>query len=440
MRSWYKRMSTLFEHAIVVTMNEGNDILHNAYLAVEGSQITYVGLERPAGDFDTVIDCTGRCLMPGLVNAHTHIPMTLMRGFAGGHDLQTWLNDYIFPTEDKLDGRTVKAGSLLALAEMIQNGITSIAEMYYFCGDIAEAVAEAGISANISRSVTIFQPTERPEEYYACRDLDDFVRRWHGYNDGQIMAEVSVHAEYTSFLCPGMWDYLGSYAREHDLGMQIHVSETASEHRDCLARHGRTPMQILNDHGCWETRGLAAHCVHVSEEDMNLMREKGISAILNPVSNLKLGSGIARVPQLARAGVNLCLGTDGASSNNSLDLFEELKLTAMLHGGVSGDPMAVTPEQALRMATVNGARALGRHTGVLAEGYMADIIALDFTRPNLIPCHDVIENIVFSATGADVCLTMARGRLLYRDGTLLTLDLDAIRREIRDYAFPRLFA
>ncbi len=432
-------MGTLFKNACVVTVNDSNEVLKQAYVAVEGDKISYVGATRPQGQFDTEIDCTGKVLMPGLVNAHTHIPMTLMRGFAGGHDLQTWLNEYIFPTEAKLDSRTVKAGSLLALAELIQNGVTSIAEMYYFCDDIAEAVVEAGISANISRSVTIFEPMEHPRDYPACRDLEEFVGRWHGYGNGQILAEPSVHAEYTSFLCPGMWDYLAGYARDHGLGMHIHVSETRSEHQECLARHGKTPVQVLNDHGCWDVRALAAHCVYVSDADMDILREKSVSVVLNPVSNLKLGSGIARVPQLRDAGVNLCLGTDGASSNNSLDLFQEMKLTAMLHGGVSGDPMAVTPVEALRMATVNGGKALGRHTGVIAPGYTADIIALDFTRPNLMPCHDVVENIVFSATGADVCLTMARGRLLYQDGRLLTLNLDAIRREVQDYALPRLF-
>ena len=432
-------MSILFKNADVVTVNEKNQVLRNAYVAVEGEKITAVGTERPAGVFDTEIDCTGKVLMPGLVNAHTHIPMTLMRGFAGGHDLQTWLNDYIFPTEAKLDGRTVKAGSLLALAELIRNGVTSIGEMYYFCGDIAEAVVEAGISANISRSITIFENTDRPQDYAACRDMDEFVRKWHGYGNGQILAEPSVHAEYTSFLCPGMWDYLSGYAKEHGLGIQIHVSETKSEQQECIARHGKTPVQVLNDHGCWDVRALAAHCVYVTDEDMEIMADKGVSAVLNPVSNLKLGSGIAPVPKLMKAGVNLCLGTDGASSNNSLDLFEELKLTAMLHGGVSGDPMAVTPVEALRMATVNGGKALGRHTGVLAPGYMADIIALDFTHPNLMPCHDIVENIVFAATGADVCMTMARGKILYQDGKLLTLNMDSIRREVENYALPRLF-
>ncbi len=432
-------MNILFKNTTVVTVNEENQILTGAFVATQGDRITYVGCQRPQGAFEREIDCTGKVLMPGLVNTHTHIPMTLMRGFAGGHDLQTWLNDYIFPTEEKLDGRTVGIGSRLALAEMIASGTTSIGEMYYFCGDIAEAVVEAGISANISRSVTIFSPTGHPEEYYACKDLEEFRRRWAGHGDDQIKAEVSIHGEYTSFLAPNMWRYLADYAQKYDMGMQVHISETRSEHEACIARHGKTPLQVLNDYGVWDTRSIAAHCVWVSDEDMDLMHRKGISAALNPYSNLKLGSGVSRVPGLKRAGVNLTLGTDGASSNNSLNLFEELKLTAALHSGITHDPMTITPGEALRMATANGGIALGRRTGIISPGYVADLILLDFTRPNLIPCHDVVENIVYAANGSEVCLTMARGKILYENGTFTTLDLDKIRYEVDHYAMPRLF-
>ncbi len=432
-------MPILFKNATILTVNEENQVLTGAYVATQGERISYVGQQRPQGDFEREIDCRGKVLMPGLVNTHTHIPMTLMRGFAGGYDLQTWLNDYIFPTEEKLDGRTVYIASQLALAEMIASGTTSIGEMYYFCGDIAQAVAASGISANIARSVTIFSPTDRPEDYYACKDLEEFRRQWGGQGDDQIKAEVSIHAEYTSFLSPNLWSYLSGYAKQYGMGMQVHISETRSEHEACIGRHGKTPIQVLDGYGVWDTRSIAAHCVWVSDEDMALMSRKGISAALNPCSNLKLGSGIARVPALKQAGVNLTLGTDGASSNNSLNLFRELKLTATLHNGVTHDPMAVTPAEALRMATVNGGKALGRHTGVIAPGYLADIILLDFTRPNLLPCHDVVENVVYAANGSEVCLTMARGKILYENGTFTTLDLDKIRYEVEHYALPRLF-
>lgn len=433
-------MSILLEHAWAVTMDPAQPVLRDAFVAVEGSRIASVGTVRPAGDFDRVMDCRGKALLPGFVNAHTHLPMTLMRGYGGGHDLQHWLNDYIFPAEDKLDSRSVTAGTQLALAELIAAGVTCVADMYYFCPDIAQAVADSGLSANISRSVTCFAPVDDPADYYACRELRELEQQWNGYDDGRIRVDASVHGEYTSFSAPRMWEYLGRYAADHGLGMQVHVSETCSEHEECKARHGgKTPLQILDDYGVWQAGGLAAHCVWVSDEDMELMVRRSITAVHNPVSNLKLGSGVARVPALLRAGVNVALGTDGVASNNSHDMLEEIKLAAILHKGVNRDPMAVTARQALEMATVNGARALGRNTGVIAPGKDADLILIDLTRPELTPCHDVEENLVFSAHGSDVVMNMARGRVIYENGNFLTLDLERIRREMEEYALPRIF-
>ena len=221
--------------------------------------------------------------------------------------------------------------------------------------------------------------------------------------------------------------------------MHVHISETKSEHQECIARHGLTPIQELARHGVFDVRSVAAHCVWTTPEDWSLMAEKHISVVHNPVSNLKLGSGVADIPGMLAAGLNVALGTDGVSSNNSHDMFEEIKLAAILHKGVTLDPMAVTPVQALEMATVNGAKALGRHTGRVALGYIADLILLDFRRPNLIPCHDTAENLVFAARGSDVVMNMARGRIIYENGQFLTLDLDRIRREVEEYALPKLF-
>lgn len=432
-------MSILFTNARVLTMDEACPVLHGAFVAVEGSVISQVGLSRPQGEFERVIDCAGKLLMPGLVNAHTHVPMTLMRGYGGGHNLQDWLNHFIFPAEDKLDSRAVRAAVGLAAAELIAAGVTSIADMYYFCEDIAQVVAASGLNANLCRSVTCFQPQERPEEFASCREMRELVERWHGYNDGQIRVDASIHAEYTSFAAPGMWEYLARYAADHGLGMHVHISETRTEHEECIARHGATPLQTLDRYGVWDVRALAAHCVWCTPEDMALMAKKGVTAVHNPVSNLKLGSGVADVPALLEAGVNVALGTDGPSSNNSQDLLEEVKLAAMLHGGVRHDPMAVTPWQALEMATVNGGRALGRRCGRVAVGWDADLILLDFRRPSLMPCHDPVENVVFAARGGDVVMNMARGRVIYENGTYHTLDLEAIRDEVNGYALPKIF-
>ena len=433
-------MSILFEHVTAVTMDPTAPVLHDAFVLVEGTAIAQVGQTRPQGQFDRVVDCTGKVMMPGLINAHTHLPMTLMRGYGGGHDLQHWLNDYIFPAEDKLDSASVQAGTQLALAELIAGGVTCVADMYYFCPDIAQAVADSGISANISRSVTCFAPVDDPENYYACRELRELEAQWNGFDHGRIRVDASVHAEYTSFAAPNMWEYLGRYAADHKLGMQVHLSETRSEHLECMARHGgKTPFAVLDDYGVWQSGGLAAHCVWVSRDDMEGMVRRGVTAVHNPVSNLKLASGVAPVPRLLEAGVNVALGTDGVASNNSHDMFEEIKLAALLHKGVSRDPTAVSARQALEMATINGARALGRNTGCIAPGRDADLILLDFTHPGLTPCHDPEENLVYSAHGSDVVMNMARGKVIYENGSFLTLDLEDIRARLKDYALPRIF-
>lgn len=434
-------MKILFNDFTIVTMNAQHQVLEHAHLIVEEGKITEVAAGPAAGTFDQVVEGNGQqVLMPGLVNTHCHAPMTMMRGYGGGHDLHTWLNEYIFPVEDKLTPQSIRAGTTLAMAEMIASGITTFADMYYFCDDMAEVALECGLNLNLSRGITAFTDLSDPAGYVPCQESIALAERWHGANNGQILADLSIHGEYTSFLAPKLWDYLGSYAAAHKLGMHVHVSETKSEHEECKARHGGlTPMQVLDQHGVWDCgQGMAAHCVWAEPEDMALMAEKHISLLHCPTSNLKLGSGIAPVPAMLAAGVNVTLGTDGASSNNDLDLFNELKLAAMLHKGATLDPTIITTAQALEMATVNGAKALGRNAGVLEAGRDADLIALDFDRPHLKPCHDVMENLVFSAKSSDVVLTMAHGKILYRDGFFSTIDLDRMNHEL-ELALPTLF-
>ena len=355
-------MKTLLKNFTIVTMNENLDVLKDAHLIVEDGKITDVATGAATGAFDEVIDGQNRqVLMPGLVNTHCHVPMVLMRGYGGGHDLNTWLNQYIFPVEDKLTSQSIRAGTALGVAEMIASGITSFADMYYFCDDMAEVTLEAGLNLNLSRGTTVFTPLDDPAAFAPCQEAIALAEKWNGANNGQIKIDFSIHGEYTSFLSPNLWDYLAGYASEHHLGMHVHVSETKAEHEECKARHGGlTPLQVLDQHGVWTgTRGMAAHCVWTEPEDWKLMAERGISVLHCPTSNLKLGSGIAPVPSLMAAGVNVTLGTDGASSNNDLDLFNEIKLTAMLHKGTNLDATILPTAEVLKMATVNGAKALG---------------------------------------------------------------------------------
>ena len=430
-------MSILIHNCTAALMDEAGTVLPGAFVAVEGTQITYVGAQRPQGSFDQEIDGEGGVLMPGFVNAHTHVPMTAMRGYGDGNNLQDWLHNYIFPVEARWDDRAIRCCTDLGLAEMIASGVTCIADMYGHSPAIAQEVAAAGISANLSVGGVQFTDDFNPDTHNDCRVQRELTEQWHGYNDGQILVDASVHGEYTSH--HQLWRWMAGYAREHGLGMHVHISETRSEHEECLARHGKTPIQVLNDYGVWDGRAIAAHCVWTTPEDWAVMAEKGISAVHNPMSNLKLGSGIAPVPAMKRAGVNVCLGTDGVSSNNCTDFFGDLKLAAILHNGAGCDPLALLPIDALRMATANGGRALGRKTGVIAEGYTADLILVDFSHLNLTPCHSVLSNLVYAAHGSDVRMNMARGRVIYKDGDFLTIDIQRVKREVADYALPLLF-
>ena len=430
-------MSILIHNCTAVLMDQAGTVLPGAYVAVEGTKIVSVGTVRPQGTFDQEIDGKGNVLMPGFVNAHTHVPMTAMRGYGDGNNLQDWLNNYIFPVEARWDDRAVRSCTALGLAEMIASGVTTIADMYMHTDIIAQEVASAGISANLCCGGVLFGDTFDPATHGDCVAQRELTEKWHNYNDGQIRIDASIHGEYTSR--KELWQWMADYARDHGLGMHVHISETKAEHEACLARHGKTPIQTLDEYGVWDGRAIAAHCVWTTPEDWAIMAEKGISAIHNPISNLKLGSGIAPVPAMKQAGVNVCLGTDGVSSNNCTDFFSDLKFAAILHNWANCDPLALLPLDALKMATRDGGVALGRKTGVIEAGYEADLILVDFSHLNLTPCHSVISNLAYAAHGSDVCMNMARGKVIYKDGDFLTIDLERVRREVADYALPLLF-
>lgn len=434
-------MDTLFSHVSVVTMDARMSVWIDAFVGVTDGKISYLAKKPPEEKPEKIIDGTGMVMMPGLINCHTHLPMALLRGYADDLVLQTWLNDYIFPREDHLDARAVKAASLLGIAECLRFGVTSVSDMYYFDDAIAEAVAETGIKANLSRGTSMFIGDEFDfETFPACRELVALHEKWHGYDDGRIQIECSVHAEYTSTY--QLWDALAEYAINNKLGMHVHVSETKQEHDACVEKYGLTPAQLLDCHHVFDTRAIAAHCVHLTQDDMRLFAKRGVSAVHCPVSNLKLASGCADVMGMVKAGMNVCLGTDSVASNNNLDLFEEIKACALMAKGKTGDPTAVPAEAALMMATVCGAKAQGREKecGQIAVGMDADLILLDFNQPHLIPCHNILSNLVYAASGHDVALTMVRGKILYFAGKFSTIDLGAIAQELHDYAIPTVFS
>ena len=432
-------MDTLFSNVTLVTMDEAMHVWYAAFLGVTDGKISYIGRTAPQEKPQRIINGEGMVLMPGLINCHTHLPMSLFRGFGEGHELHTWLFEDIFPREAKLDDRAVKAATLLSLAECLRFGTTSVSEMYDHCDAIAQAVAQSGIKANLSRGITLWSRDFDFETYPACVELRELREKWDGYDGGRIKVEAAIHGEYTSNEL--LWEALGEYACNEGLGMQIHLSETKKEHEECKERYGLTPAQLLDCHNVFAARTQAAHCVWLEPEDMALLARRKVTAVHCPVSNMKLASGRADVISLIKAGMNVALGTDGASSNNNLDLFEEIKLASLQEKDLQSDASAMPPQAALMMATVCGARAQGREKecGMLKVGMDADLILLDFTQPHLMPCHDVLSQLCYAASGHDVVMTMVRGQILYAAGKYYTIDLDAVVKELAEYAIPKVF-
>ena len=429
-------MKILFEKIAIVADNVQNDM----YLGVCDGKIQYIGKEKPDGYEDArIISGKNRALMPGFINAHSHVPMTIMRGYADDYDLGTWLNKYIFPAEDKLDARCVKAGCEIGIAEMLASGTTSFSDSYFFCDEIANVVKTSGIKANIARSVTNFDNEVKLSEFYSTREAVSLYNEWHNACDGRIKIDAAIHAEYTT--SESLWRELGGFAKEKGIIMQIHISETQSEHNKCIEKYGKTPIKLFYDAGVLGTKTIAAHCVWVSDEDIEIMRECGVTAAHNPISNLKLASGVARVPYMRSKGVNVALGTDGVASNNSFDMFEELKACALIHKGVGLDPTCIAAYDALSIATRGGAIAQGRENecGRIELGLDADLVMLDLDKPHLMPCHNLTSNIVYSARGADVCMTMVRGEILYENGEFKTIDIERAQNELENYVIPHMF-
>lgn len=433
-------MKMLIRGADILTCATSGECLKNGYMVVENGKITYLGTDArlAEGTFDRVIEAHDKIMMPGLVNTHTHVAMTGMRGYADDYVLQTWLNDYIFPVEDRMNAECVAISAQLGMAEMIATGTTSFSDMYSFCDGIAQAAADCGLKANISRGIVCpddvpFQNSDRWKEAVELYD------RWNGYDDGRIRIDFSVHAEYTT--TSQCRETVASYAADKRAHVHFHLSETRQEQEACLARHGVTPAQLFYREGLLNQRTLAAHCVWLTEEDIELFAKTGASVAHCPVSNLKLASGIAPITAMDQAGINLTLGTDGVASNNNHDLFEEIKLASILQKGMTFNPEVFPAGKALAMATVQGALAQGRlDCGALCEGMDADFILLNTKHPSLQPYHAPESACAYSAHGADVCMTVVRGRVLYENGEFLTLDCEKIRADFDQRVRPIMFA
>lgn len=430
-------MNILFKNIDVVTGD--GEVIYNGCVMVSDGVITHVGRDMPehGGVIQRVVPGRGRLLMPGLYNTHTHLPMTAMRGFADDCPLDKWLNDYIFPVEDKFDERCARICADIAVAEMIRSGTVSFSDQYFFCDQIAAAAACAGLKANISRGIVGGEDFD-PATDTRLKEQIELYDKWNGYDGGRIKIDFAVHAEYTS--CPAVWQAVADEANSREAGISFHLSETKGEQERCLAKYGSTPTELFEAAGLLGPRSYAAHGVWCTPEDIALLAQTGTTVCHCPASNLKLGSGIAPAAAMLAAGVNVSLGTDGAASNNSLDMFGEMKLAALLAKGAGLDPSLLPAAEVVSMAARRGAVSQGRENcGLIREGCDADLVMINTRIPSLTPNHEPYSTAVYAAVGKDVEMTMVRGNVLYEKGEFKTIDWERTREEFFVYAAPKLF-
>lgn len=414
-------MNILIKNATVLAMNEKAELMENANIAIEEGKIKSIGHITDDFKVDKIIDGTNRLVMPGLVNSHTHIAMSLFRNYADDLPFWTWLFERIMPREEKLIPEHVYWGSMLSIAEMIKFGVTSFADMYDFMDQVAKAVEETGIRSSLCLGLT-----ENGDQERKIMKAKEFYDNWHGKADGRITVMAGPHAPYTCG--PEFLSKVIDMASEKGMGIHIHLSESKKEIEDSYELRGKSPIKHVNDLGLFELPTLAAHCVHLSDEDIDILAEKKVSVANNPGSNLKLGNGFARVEDMIKKGVNVGLGTDGSASNNNLNMFEEINLAALINKGYTGNTTSVPAGTAVKMATINGAKALGigDEVGSIEVGKKADIIILDLNKPHFYPRYNLISSLAYSAQASDVETVIVNGKVLMENYELKTIDLEKV--------------
>ncbi len=429
-----ERYDLLITGGTLITMDAVGTVVENGALAVRDGTIRALG---PAGDFKDVpagrrLDAGGAVVIPGLVNVHTHAAMTLFRGLADDLPLMTWLQDYIFPAEARLDAGLVYLGTQLACAEMILSGTTCFCDMYLFEDSVARAAREAGMRAVVGEVLYDFPspnygPLEKGFEY-----VGQMLEKWR--QDPLIGVAVEPHSPY---LCsPGLLERAAGLAEDYQVPLVIHLAETEAEVEQIGQRYGCRPVEHLNNLGLLTSNLLACHAVKVNQSEIELLAAGRVKIAHNQESNMKLASGLAPIPDMLDAGICVGLGTDGTSSNNDLDLFREMDTVAKMHKAFTLDPTVMPAGLVLELATAGGARALGLEDeiGTLEVGKRADVVVVDFSRPHLVPVFDPVSHLVYSASGRDVRHVVIDGRVVCRDSRLTTIELEKVIRDINQAA------
>lgn len=421
---------TLLHAGVLLTQDDDRRVLENAALAIDGGRIVALGYSRDvtaAWQAREILDLSGMLVMPGLVNAHTHAAMTFLRGLADDMPLMDWLQQKIFPVEQGLTPDLVRLGSLLGFAEMLRTGTTSCVDMYIFEAAVMEAADKAGLRCLAGEGVFNFPSACCPDADAALACTREMAQRWAGHE--RLHVAVMPHSVYTT--TAGQLTACRELADELGLPLHIHLAETRQETALSLEQHGLRPVAHADRLGLLRPGTILAHVVDVDDDEIALLARRGVSVVHNPSSNMKLASGVAPVPAMLEAGVRLALGSDGAASNNRLNMFTEMGRAALLHKA-AGDPETMPARTVLDMATRGGAAAMGSDGGVLAVGRPADCIALDLSAPNMQPLFNAASHAVYAATGMEVGLTMVAGEVLYRDGRFTRFDYPALCAEVRE--------
>lgn len=434
-------MDTLIANVTAVTMNPKMEVLFGAYIGIEGGKIVSVSRQAPKEPPQTVIDGTGMVAMPGLVNCHTHLASSVLRSYTDDLGNAQALEE-LLKKEAKMDSRCARAAALLSIAECLRFGVTSVSDLYYYPDATAKAVAESGIKANLALSSYRFIDQNEGFDFDTdeqCKELVRLTEKWNGFDEGRIKIDAGIYAEYTSNY--KLWEGLVGYASEQGLGLQLHLAQTPGEVEGCLDRTGMNPGELLNCHGLFNVPVTAAGCGYLEPVERKILGRKKVTAVALPLSAAKSGMDCAPILDCVQAGMNVALGTDGAVEAGNLDMFEVMRGAALAERSRRQDASAMPSSAALMMATVCGAQAQGRskECGMLQAGMDADLILVDFTAPHLMPCHNVLNGLVFSAKGGDVAMTMVRGKILYQNGKFPTIDLSKVVEELVNEAIPKLF-
>ncbi|MHC1720699.1 MAG: amidohydrolase [Clostridiaceae bacterium] len=414
-------MDILIKDVMIVTMDPLKEVISRGYVLISGEKISQVDEGGYQGNTEgfKIINGKGYCVLPGLINCHTHMAMTLLRGYGEGLPLMRWLNEKVWPMEARFREEHIRIGTNLALVEMLRSGTTTVNDMYFYQETVKNCAKECNVRMVLGFPIMGEAWESQLKEYLSS------IGRINAEKSAMCKGMLAPHSAYT--LNADALSCIASAAREYGCGIHIHVSETEDEQKIVREQYNKTPCELLLETGTFDVNTMAAHCVYLSDNDMDILKYKKVNPVYNPQSNMKLASGSARIADMLDMGINVCLGTDGASSNNNLNMFEEMGTGALLQKLSCKDATTLGGRTMLELATVNGAKALGfGNLGRIKPGYLADMIMVNLNKPSMVPVHDIHSNLVFSANGSEVEYVIINGGMVMEKGEFTNIDEEKV--------------